>query len=61
MEADGKVLWSVREACEALSIGRTLLLRMTAEGSVPAVVIGRRRLYPREEMLRWVNELPRVL
>ena len=58
MNNPNKVLWSVKEACEQLGIGRTSLLEMAYDRTLPSVVIGRRRLFPVGRILEWVEGLP---
>ena len=52
-----RVLWSAKDCCVALNIGRTTLSNLTQERKIPSVKIGRRRLYPRDAVLDWLNEL----
>ena len=53
-----KLLWSVKETCAALGIARSKLDQLTAEGSIPTVLIGRRRLFPVEQVKQWIAGLP---
>lgn len=51
-----KLLLDEGEALEALGIGRTLFKKLLADGSVPSVRLGRRRLYPVASLERFVEE-----
>ena len=50
-----RLLVSDREAAEMLAVGRTKLLGELASGRLRAVYIGRRRLFPVEELRRYVE------
>lgn len=45
-----KLLCSIAEACDILSIGRTKIYSMLAEGSLPSIRLGTRRLIPVESL-----------
>jgi len=53
-----RLAYSPAEACKAISIGRTVLFEMLADGRVKAVRLGRRVLIPREELARLLGSLP---
>jgi len=57
MNNPGKILWSVQEACAQLGIGRSTLLELTYRGTLPSVLINRRRLFPARRLLEWVEGL----
>jgi len=50
-----KLLWSVKEACFQLGIGRTTLMEMTSENRIPSILIGRRRMYSAQAVREWVD------
>ena len=50
-----KLLWSVKEACFQLGIGRTTLMAMTSENRIPSILIGRRRMYSAQAVREWVD------
>ena len=49
-----KILISVEEAMSALSLGRSKLLELTYNGEIPSVKVGRRRLFPVDQLQQWV-------
>ena len=49
-----KILVSVEEAMSALSLGRSKLLELTYSGEIPSVKVGRRRLFPVDQLQQWV-------
>jgi len=51
------ILLRESEVLEELSIGRTLLYRLLADGKIESVKVGRRRLYPRAGLVRFVEQL----
>lgn len=51
-----KILLSVEETLQALSLGRTKLMELTYQGSIPSVKIGKRRLYPLDQVTQWARE-----
>jgi len=59
MVTSPKVLLSEQETMQALSIGRTLLRRMMAEGHITGVHVGRRLLYHVDEVKRFADEAHR--
>ena len=57
-----KILVSVAEAMELLSLGRSKLLDLTYGGEIPSLTIGRRRLYPLEQLQVWArNQMVKAL
>ena len=52
-----ELLLTEREACERLSLGRSTLRRLMAEGAIKGVHIGRSLRFPAEELARFVAEL----
>lgn len=54
---DEKIAYSVEEAAQALSLGRTTVKKLIATGQLVSVRVGRRRLIPRSELETYVNGL----
>ena len=52
-----KALWDSKDVCAAMNIGRTTLTKLTNEKKIPSLLIGRRRLYPKDAVLDWLNGL----
>jgi excisionase family DNA binding protein len=50
-----KMLMSVREAAQALGIGRDTAYGLIRDGRLPAVRVGRRVLVPRTALERWIE------
>jgi excisionase family DNA binding protein len=53
-EPPRKICYSIREACEASSLGRTTLYALIARGTLRAVRIGGRTVIPAESLLSLV-------
>lgn len=56
-----KMVYSVDEAAEQLSIGRTLIRQLIAEGTLPSLKIGHRRLVAREDLEAFVGDVVRLI
>jgi excisionase family DNA binding protein len=52
------LLVSIERAGRELGIGRSLVYELLAAQQLPSVKIGRRRFIRREELLRFVQNLP---
>ena len=52
-----QLLLTEKEACERLSLGRSTLRRLWAEGSIRPVKVGRSLRFPSAELARYVEEL----
>ncbi|MCY9783035.1 helix-turn-helix domain-containing protein [Nocardiopsis sp. EMB25] len=52
-----KVAYSIEEAAQALSLGRTTVKKLVATGKLASVRVGRRRLIPRSVLEEYVNRL----
>lgn len=52
-----KLLHSIDETLEALSIGRTKFYELVADGSLKLIKIGRRSLVSHDELMRYVASL----
>jgi excisionase family DNA binding protein len=51
-----KLALTIEEACQALTISRTTLYELLAEGRLRSVTAGRRRLIPLSELERLLAE-----
>ena len=51
-----RMLLSEVEAREFLGIGRTFLWRLLASGDITSIKLGRRRLFPRAELEKFIAE-----
>lgn len=58
--APSKLAYSIREACAALSLGRTKLYALIAEGELEAVRIGGRTVIPAGSMIELLARATRV-
>ncbi len=54
-----KLLLTVEEAAEVLSLGRTVIYGLMAQGVLESVVVGRSRRVPVEALNLFVQGLPR--
>jgi excisionase family DNA binding protein len=52
-----KLLYTIDETLEALSLGRTKFYSIVAAGDLKTVRIGRRRLVSHDELQRYVSSL----
>ena len=50
-----KITLTVSEACEALSISKTVMYQLIHRDDFPCIRIGRRALIPRDKLIEWVN------
>lgn len=50
-----KLLYSVEEAAEALSMGRSLIYELIGRGDLESITVGRRRLVPRDALVVFVE------
>lgn len=55
-----KLTYTMKEASAALSISRTILWRLVADGKVPAIKLGNRTLIPAEGLRAWLHSMPSV-
>jgi excisionase family DNA binding protein len=55
-----KLALSIREACEAAGVGRTVLYEEITKGRLVAHKRGRRTLIKASELERWLDELPKL-
>ena len=54
----GRLAYGISEACNALSMGRTRLYALIAEGKIEARQCGGRTLIPAESLQAFVASLP---
>lgn len=54
----GKLLFSVKEFCEIVGIGRTTFYQEVKAGRIKAKKMGRSTLIPKSELERFIEELP---
>ena len=57
MSTGDKLAYNVDEAAELLSIGRTMVFQLIAEGRLGSLKIGNRRLIPRQDLEAFIAEL----
>ncbi len=57
MNIGDKLVYNVDEAAELLSIGRTMVFQLIAEGRLGSLKIGHRRLVPRQDLEAFIAEL----
>lgn len=50
-----KMLLTVDQVADLLSISRRTVYELVSTESIPSVKIGNRRLFPREELRRWIE------
>ena len=55
-----KVCYSLEEACQILSIGRSTLYAEVNAGRLQAKMVGRRKVFTRDALERWAAELPQA-
>ena len=54
-----KLLISIEDAADACSISVAQIYRMIADGELPYMMIGRRKLIPVDELRAWIVERTR--
>lgn len=52
-----RLAYNIDEACEALSIGRTILFDLIRRGEITSVKVGRRRLIPADSLRSYLARL----
>ena len=57
MVTTGKGLMSQAEVIKWTGLGRTKIQELTAQGILPSIRIGRRRLYPSDAIEGWLKSL----
>ena len=51
-----KLVYSIQEAADLLGISRSYAYELVRNGTIPALVLGRKRVIPKEKFITWVNE-----
>lgn len=59
-QVTGKLLFSVKEFCQMVGIGRTTFYQELKNGRIRAKKSGRSTLIPKSELERFIKELPDV-
>ncbi len=59
-QVTGKLLFSVKEFCQMVGIGRTTFYQELKNGRIRAKKLGRSTLIPKSELERFIKELPDV-
>jgi excisionase family DNA binding protein len=54
-EESGQILVTVDQATRLMQIGRTKLLELAYDGSIPSLKVGTRRLFKRQALEDWAN------
>ncbi|MCK8826372.1 helix-turn-helix domain-containing protein [Natroniella acetigena] len=49
-------MYNVEEVAEKTSLSETKIYDLIRQGKFPCVVAGRRKLIPRKDLVRWINE-----
>ena len=57
MSIGDKLVYNVEEASELLSVGRTTVFQLIAEGRIGSLKIGHRRLIPRQDLEAFITAL----
>lgn len=52
------LLYTINDAADVLSIGRTKFYELLDSGQITTVTIGRRRLVPRQHLIDFIATLP---
>ena len=50
-----KLVYSIQEAADLLGISRSYAYELVRNGTIPALVLGRKRVIPKEIFITWVN------
>ncbi len=51
-----QLLLRASEAAQMLGIGRSTVYELAAKGSIPSVRIGARLRFPRDRLLKWIEQ-----
>ena len=58
---ENKLLWSIKETCEQLNLSRSTVLTLAYNGSLPSVMIGRRRMFLPDKVSAWAGTTEETL
>jgi excisionase family DNA binding protein len=50
-----KLVYSIQEVANLLGISRSYAYELVRNGTIPALVLGRKRVIPKEKFITWVN------
>lgn len=50
-----KLVYSIQEAADLLGISRSYAYELVRNGTIPALVLGKKRVIPREKFITWIN------
>lgn len=50
-----KLVYSIQEAADLLGISRSYAYELVRNGTIPALVLGRKRVIPKEKFITWIN------
>ena len=50
-----KLVYSIQEVAELLGISRSYAYEVVRNGTIPALVLGKKRVIPKEQFKRWIN------
>jgi excisionase family DNA binding protein len=53
-----RLAFTIEEACEATTLGRSKLLELVYDGSLPSRMVGRRRLIPASALRQFIDGRP---
>ena len=50
-----KLVYSIQEVANLLGISRSYAYELVRNGTIPALVLGRKRVIPKEKFVEWLN------
>ena len=50
-----KLVYSIQEVAELLGISRSYAYELVRKGEIPVLMLGKKRVVPKEKFYRWVN------
>ncbi|MDD7637867.1 MAG: helix-turn-helix domain-containing protein [Clostridiales bacterium] len=50
-----KLVYSIQEVADLLGISRSYAYELVRNGTIPALVLGKKRVVPKEKFNNWVN------
>lgn len=51
-----KLVYSVSEVAYLLGISRSYAYELVRKGTIPAIVLGKKRIVPKEKLEKWIND-----